>query len=117
MADPTPSDQFTHRAGPLELRFVLFFGAVGLIVSWFLFSQFVAEHGLDFGLFISSTSSGDAAGLVWDLVACGWILTAMTMARRAVLGTGGVIAVLLLTWILGVCVGLAAFVFLLRQRE
>jgi hypothetical protein len=101
-----------------EVRWALVFGGIGLVVSWAFFGQWIATNGPDAVLFWSKALwSGSAAGLVWDLAASGAIVTAVAVHRRAQLGTRGLVAVLLGTWVLGVCVGLAALWFFQRPQR
>ncbi|HJL15565.1 MAG TPA: DUF2834 domain-containing protein [Sandaracinaceae bacterium LLY-WYZ-13_1] len=85
-------------------------GVAGLVVSWAFFGAWGLAHGPELGRFWTlALATGDSAGLVWDLVFSAGIVTALTLARRRAWGPGRVAAVLLTTWILGVCGGLGLY--------
>jgi hypothetical protein len=97
---------------------VVALGVAGLVVSWLFFARWIGAHGLDAGRFWSQALwSGESAGLVWDLVASAGIVTALSIRWRRALGGAGIVAVLLTTWILGVCGGLALLVVLAKPRS
>lgn len=93
-------------------------GAIGLVVSWAWFLRWGMEHGLDFwGFWSDALASGHAAtGLSWDLAASAVIVTLLALAQHKRLGPGGLAVVLGGTWVLGVCVGLGALLWLRRER-
>ncbi len=103
---------------PLPKLPILAFGLGGLAVSWFFFGMWFAEHGLDFGRFWTvALYSGESAGLVWDLVASGALVSVIALYRRATLGAGRVAAVLVTTFVLGVCGGLALLLLFERPTQ
>ena len=107
-----PVDQ-NARGSRLAIALV---GIAGLVVTWILFFLWGLEHDFAFFKFWDNALFySQARGLVWDLVACGVILTIVTLKRSAELGWTRVALILLGTWILGVCVGLPLF-FLLKGR-
>lgn len=110
------TDSSTARSGRDVVVATL--GVAGLVISWTFFAAWFAEHGLAVGRFWTlALWSGDSAGLVWDLVATGAIVTVLALRWRRALGKKGLAAVLLTTWILGVCGGLALLVVLARPRD
>lgn len=91
----------------------------GLVVSWAFFSWWMSIHGVDLSTFwtIALTANEPGTGLTWDLVFSGVITTVLTAARARALGPGRVVAILLGTWILGVCVGLGLWAWWLPRAE
>lgn len=103
---------------PLPKLPVLAFGLGGLAVSWFFFGMWFAEHGLDLARFWTvALYSGESAGMVWDLVASGALVSVVALHRRAALGAGRVAAVLMTTFLLGVCGGLALLLLFERPAD
>ena len=86
----------------------LVIGGLGLIISWIAFTNYILEYGPDLlGFWNTALTSTGQSGLTYDLIACGAILTFWTLASCDELGWRKVIAICLMTWILGVCGGLA----------
>ena len=95
---------------PAVARAMVVFGLGGFVVSWACFAAWGSTHGLAFVAFWREALLGEAAGvgLAWDLVFSGLAVTALAVGWRRELGGRWLAAVLLGTWVAGVCVGLAA---------
>lgn len=106
------------RIGRRELTWILGLAAAGIVVSWAFFFTWFGAHGADLGRFWAiALWSGDSAGLVWDLIFCGAILTTMTIARWEQLGPRAGFAILGATAILGVCLGLGLFAWFVARQQ
>lgn len=97
---------------------IAFFGIAGLVVSWGLFATFFMEHGPDMVKFWyeATWGVGGIAGLTWDLIFSALILSTIAIRDRDELGTNGMLGVIFMTTVLGLCGGLALYVFL-RSRK
>jgi len=104
---------------PSVARALLFCGLGGFVVSWACFAAWGQTHGLAVVEFWRAALLGDAAGvgLAWDLVFSGLGVTALAVGWRREIGTKGLVATLLGTWVLGVCVGLAALGWGLHRAQ
>ena len=96
-------------AGPVKVS-VIALGVAGLVISWVFFADWMIANPIDVVAFLKAAfRNGAAAGLATDLTFCGFIVTVLSLYRRKELGWPRVVSILLGTWILGVCVGLALF--------
>ena len=92
---------------------VVLTGFLGFVLSWSFFIQWGIQYDFAFLQFWENALLySQAKGLVWDLVACGGIVTILTIKRSAELGWARVTLILCGTWIAGVCVGLPLFFLL-----
>ena len=87
------------------------------VFGWWFSVQGVSLATIGEGWSTALTANQPGTGLTWDLVFSGLIVTVLAVARGRELGTTRVAAVIGLTWTLGVCVGLGAWVWWLPRAD
>ncbi len=114
--EPTQRSLPTPQGATLIGLIVL--GGLGMLVSWAFFADWIMTHGSDFlGFWTLALTQEGIAGMTWDLVASGAMVTVLVWHHRQTLGWSGTIAVCLSTWFIGVCVGLAVLYALLARAS
>ena len=77
----------------------------GFVSSWVLFCLAFAGGLSFFEFWRQALWAGGTAGLTWDLIACGLMVSWLAWGSRATLGRARLAVVIGSTWSLGVCVG------------